>query len=70
MAIYVSPELSKRVKAAVQRADEAFWAEIAESFPEARTGDLSPQETVTREVYDYRDVVGWLRWNTELVIEL
>lgn len=35
-------ELAPRVRAAVRAGEEAFWAVIAEAFPEAESGDLSP----------------------------
>lgn len=36
-------EIEQRIKEAAEAADEAFWAVIAERFPEATSGDVSPE---------------------------
>lgn len=32
-----------RIHHAIVKAQEAFWAEIAKAFPEAQSGDMSPE---------------------------
>jgi hypothetical protein len=68
--VYASPEVAERIEAAVKRADEAFWAEVAAAFPEANTGDLSVEETLDLTVAERKVIGSWLRWNSDLVVEL
>lgn len=52
-----------RLKAAINAADEAFWAEIAAHFPEVTTGDLGPRAQVQWD-RAMRDVAEeWLNLN-------
>ncbi len=55
--------LKKKIEAAIKQADDAFWAEIAKSFPEVKTGDL-PAE-ISSKLGDAQDeaVYWWLMFN-------
>jgi hypothetical protein len=56
-------EFKKRIKEAVEAADQAFWIKIAKAFPEARKGDFAPGEA---ERWDHAVKVAvywWLYWN-------
>ena len=59
----VIPDLERRVREAIARADEAFWAEIARSFPEVKTGDFPPDLTVDRDNNNFVDVACWVALN-------
>jgi hypothetical protein len=56
----VTPE---RIRAAVGPARDAFWAKIAESFPEVTTGDMAPGDEIALEWAINETVVTWLTWN-------
>lgn len=49
--------MTKRVDKAVEEASEAFWAVIAKSFPEAKTGDLDPLADLAFSM-NTREIVG------------
>lgn len=59
----IKPEHQQRLSAALQYANEAFWAKVAENFPEARTGDFSPELTYARDYHNSEDVLWWLTFN-------
>jgi hypothetical protein len=71
MPVYVrDSDVERRLNEAVQAAEDAFWSEVARSFPEATHGDFGPDETVRRDHFNFQDVLSWLRWNApELVYE-
>lgn len=52
-----------RIRAAVEKAGEAFFDSVAASFPEAESGDFGPGETVAIENAMNAAVVTWLAWN-------
>lgn len=54
---------AERIRAAVEKAREAFWSAIAEEFPEIRTGDLSPGDTMAMETATNSVVVAWIFGN-------
>lgn len=56
-------ELRGRIKRAIERADREFWAEIAKSFPELKSGDFPSDKALEwREAVD-NAVYWWLDWN-------
>ncbi len=52
-----------RLDKALEDADNAFWAVIAERFPEAISGDYPPDLTMNRNEHNREDVLWWLRFN-------
>lgn len=56
-------ELRKRIEKAIERADLAFWAEIAKSFPETTSGDFSPEQDIKWSRARDNAVYWWLDWN-------
>lgn len=52
-----------RVRDAVERGQQAFWHVIAESFPEATSGDFSPEATLALEKTLILAVFRWTRNN-------
>lgn len=55
--------MTDRIQKAVRAGEEAFWAEIAGAFPEARYGDFSPEQTSAWDAACNAAVVGWIRNN-------
>ena len=65
----IKTEYEYRLKAAIERADNSFWAVIADSFPEAKSGDYPPDLSSAREQHNREAVLWWLHYNaSELVI--
>lgn len=56
-------ELVDRVRDAAERGQQAFWHAIAESFPEATSGDFSPEATLAFEKSLILAVFRWTRNN-------
>lgn len=54
----------KRFLTAIDKAQEAFWASISESYPECQTGDFSPEGSFAFEEAQKRAVTEWLYWNS------
>lgn len=52
-----------RIRAAVDKAREAFWASMVESFPEVTSGDMGPGDADTFEWGSNEAAVIWLSWN-------
>lgn len=48
---------------ALSNADDAFWAAIAESYPEIKTGDLSPEIVVQLRTVMEKALASWLQVN-------
>ena len=59
----VIEDLDTRIKDAIARADDAFWAEIAKAFPEVKTGDFPPDLTVDRWNNNFVDIACWVALN-------
>lgn len=57
-----------RIKAALQRGEDAFWESVAKEFPEATSGDLDPTLTVALTQTMERAIRAWVEYNvtTEL----
>lgn len=49
----------------LEDAQLAFWAEVAKSIPQAKSGDLSPGTTVYLKHAMREAIVEWVRYNTE-----
>jgi hypothetical protein len=54
---------TKRIKIATQVAMDAFWAKVAEQFPEITTGDLDPGATIDFENASVSAVTRWIYCN-------
>lgn len=52
-----------RVRAALQRGEDAFWEAVAKEFPEATSGDLDPGMTVTLLQTMERAIRAWVEYN-------
>lgn len=57
-----------RVHAAVEAAQDAFWAEVASRFPEAVTGDLDPAAILDLDDAARRAVLAWINTNATGVL--
>jgi hypothetical protein len=53
----------ERIKAAIEKADLAFWAEIAKAFPEAISGDFPPDADFAFAEACEQAVDTWLLFN-------
>lgn len=58
-----SDALKDRIKKAVEEADLAFWAKIAQAFPEVKTGDFPPDATFAWNRARDEAVYWWLVYN-------
>ena len=47
----------------IERALDEFWEVVAEQFPSAHTGDLSPERTIALEIAAERAVEEWIENN-------
>lgn len=56
-------DLRKRTEEAIEKADLAFWAEIAKSFPEATGGDFPPDVNFAWNQARDGAVYWWLVYN-------
>lgn len=57
-------EDQQKITAAVDDAMEAFWASVANSFPEAKTGDLDPGVDTHFSAAADKAVKAWVNSNT------
>lgn len=62
-------DLNSRIDTALDAADIAFWAVIAEHFPEAKTGDFDPGAAKEHYEANKASVRHWLSLNTDLITE-
>jgi hypothetical protein len=62
-----SAEFLRRLRDAVERGQQAFWSVIAASFPEASSGDFTPEATLALERSLFLAALSWSR-NNLLVI--
>ena len=51
------------IQKTVQEAEEVFWAHIAESFPNIKTGDLSIEDTMRLNNTMEEVVTNWINLN-------
>ncbi|HUT97326.1 MAG TPA: hypothetical protein VMW60_04325 [Dehalococcoidales bacterium] len=54
-----------KVDEVIEKAQDAFWKVVAESYPEVKTGDLPPEAVLDFEEASQNAVQAWLRWNKE-----
>lgn len=60
----IKPEHAERLRAALEYADEQFWAVIAARFrDETKSGDFPPDLTYWRKQHNEEDVLWWLQYN-------
>ena len=48
---------------------EAFWATVAQSYPEIETGDLAPDLVVALRDSAEKAVNSWIEWNLPMFVE-
>lgn len=58
-------QIEQRITAAAEKAQQAFWSVIAAEFPEATTGDLSPEVSSRLDAAIANAVESWVMWNVE-----
>jgi len=51
------------VETVADNAEQAFWAEVAKSFPEAKSGDLDPMAVTRFSKAAQEAVRAWVEWN-------
>lgn len=62
-AIQEARTRAERVAAAQEAARDAFWATLAERFPEIESGDFGPDDTIALEQATNQAVRSWLHYN-------
>lgn len=55
----------ERIDQAVEKASDAFWAAVVEQFPEIKSGDFAPIDTIVWGTACKRAIVHWLEYNRE-----
>ena len=55
--------MEERIKTAKEKAAFAFWAVVAEQFPEAKSGDMSPLEVNGIETAMGTAIDQWIKNN-------
>ena len=53
----------KRLESVLENAREAFWISVAEQYPEIKSGDFSPSDTLAFEEMTEKYVKVWLDGN-------
>ena len=53
------------IRRATEKAEEAFWASVASSFPDIKYGDFDPGETNRMREAMKKWVKLWVDWNRE-----
>lgn len=53
----------KRIAKAVKAAQENFWGEFAEHFPEIKTGDFYPDDSAAFDWACTKATTAWLKYN-------
>lgn len=61
--IYKEINVDKRFKDAIQNAEFAFWGEIANAYPEIKSGDLGPDIVIPFGMMMEKAVAAWLKGN-------
>lgn len=65
---HLAEEQEKKFRTAqeiVRDALEVFWQEIADAYPQAESGDLTPQTTLALESMADAAVEEWIQFNIE-----
>lgn len=52
-----------KIRAALEKAREAFWQSFAANFPEVKTGDMAPGDELAMEWGTNYAAVAWLTYN-------
>jgi hypothetical protein len=55
----------ERIKETLESASDAFWAEVAKRFPEAKSGDFPPEMLVQLDEIMEKSIRVWLDFNVE-----
>ena len=58
-------EDTNRLSNVLEEAEIAFWAVVADSYPEAKHGDFSPDATMKFAAATEEAVTLWLEWNAD-----
>lgn len=53
----------KRLSEVIEDAQMAFWAVVADKYPEITTGDFSPQDSIELDDALTKAVISWLDGN-------
>lgn len=53
----------KRLCGVIEDAQMAFWAVVADKYPEITTGDFSPEDTIELDDALTKAVISWLDGN-------
>jgi hypothetical protein len=56
-------EFDKLVERVAEVAEEAFWREVADQFPEIKTGDLNPYSATLFSLECERVIKEWIETN-------
>lgn len=57
------PKHNPKLHSLIDEATEAFWEIIALAYPQAKSGDLSPESTIQFDVAAHAAVGEWIRNN-------
>lgn len=52
-----------QISAALEKAEEAWWAEMVKAFPEVKTGDFPPECHFDFVAAQKKALQSWLMWN-------
>jgi hypothetical protein len=55
--------IQQRIEQAMEKAQEAFWAEVVKVFPEAKSGDFDPVAAHDFDLYCRAAIKHWVDWN-------
>lgn len=61
---------TRRLDLAIREADDAFWNTIAKHYPEVKTGDFGPGETLAWQTAMEVAVETWLSNNQRVTEEV
>jgi hypothetical protein len=64
-AAVTHPAALRRVKKAVEKAQDAFWMVIAKSFPEVKSGDFDPMASHQFDTACEKAVEHWIAMNLD-----
>ena len=54
-----------RLAEAVENANQAFWASVAASYPEIKTGEMDPYEDLDIDTAMEKAVKHWVHYNSQ-----
>lgn len=61
----IHPLVEEEIEEATERAMEDFWASVAESFPDAKSGDFDPMAELHFHTMCRAAVRAWVMWNVD-----